>query len=48
VVQRDGGDVVTSVAGVSGGTALSIRVADGRIAATTTAVEAATIEEDHG
>jgi exodeoxyribonuclease VII large subunit len=43
VVQRDGGDVVTSVGDVATGAALSIRVADGRIAATTTDVE-----EDHG
>ena len=42
VVQHAGGDVVTSVADVPAGTALSIRVADGRIAATTTDVE-----EDH-
>ncbi|HET7430444.1 MAG TPA: exodeoxyribonuclease VII large subunit [Nocardioides sp.] len=43
VVQREGGDVVTSVADVATGSALSIRVADGRIAATTT-----DLEEDHG
>jgi len=47
-VQRDGGDVVTSVTEVSDGTTLRIRVADGRIAATTTGVEPATIEEGHG
>jgi exodeoxyribonuclease VII large subunit len=43
VVQREGGDVVTSVADVATGSTLSIRVADGRIAATTT-----DLEEDHG
>jgi exodeoxyribonuclease VII large subunit len=43
VVQRAGGDVVTSVADVATGSTLSIRVADGRIAATTT-----DLEEDHG
>jgi exodeoxyribonuclease VII large subunit len=43
VVQQAGGDVVTSVQGVTVGSALSIRVADGRIAATTTDVE-----ESHG
>jgi exodeoxyribonuclease VII large subunit len=43
VVQQPGGDVVTSVADVASGAPLSIRVADGRIAATTTDVE-----EDHG
>jgi exodeoxyribonuclease VII large subunit len=48
VVQREGGDVVTSVAEVADGTALRIRVVDGRIAATTTAVEPVTIEEGHG
>ena len=51
VVQRTDGaasSVVTSVADVSTGVALSIRVADGRIAATTTDVEAEPIEESHG
>jgi exodeoxyribonuclease VII large subunit len=51
VVQRTDGaasSVVTSVADVSAGVALSIRVADGRIAATTTDVEAEPIEESHG
>ena len=43
VVQHRGGEVVTSVGEVTAGTALSIRVADGRITATTTDVE-----EDHG
>jgi len=43
VVQHQGGEVVTSVGEVTAGTALSIRVADGRITATTTDVE-----EDHG
>ena len=43
VVQHVGGGVVTSVADVGTGTPVSIRVADGRIAATTTDVE-----EDHG
>jgi exodeoxyribonuclease VII large subunit len=43
VVQRAGGQVVTTVGDVTVGTALSIRVADGRIAATTNDVE-----EDHG
>jgi exodeoxyribonuclease VII large subunit len=40
VVQRSGGEVVTSVGHVDDGTTLSIRVADGRIAASTTGVEA--------
>jgi exodeoxyribonuclease VII large subunit len=48
VVQHSGGEVVTSVLGVTDGTPLSIRVADGRIAATTTGVEADSIEESHG
>jgi exodeoxyribonuclease VII large subunit len=39
VVQHSAGDVVASVADVAVGAALSIRVADGRIAATTTDVE---------
>src|SRR3954454_3199045 len=43
VVQGAGGDVVASVEGVIVGAPLSIRVADGRIAATTTDVE-----ESHG
>jgi exodeoxyribonuclease VII large subunit len=43
VVQREGGDVVASVGQVGTGTPLTIRVADGRIAATTTHVE-----ENHG
>src|SRR5262245_17551954 len=47
VVQREAGEVVTSVAGVTTGTALRIRVADGRIAATTTDVEADAMEEGH-
>jgi exodeoxyribonuclease VII large subunit len=47
VVQLDEGAVVTSVADVSGGAPLTIRVADGRIAATATGTE--TIgEESHG
>jgi exodeoxyribonuclease VII large subunit len=47
VVQRAGDDpsVVTSVGDVTAGAALSIRVADGRIAATTTDVEAQPREE---
>jgi exodeoxyribonuclease VII large subunit len=48
VVQRAGGDVVTSVGDVETGSALSIRVADGRIAATATDVETESIEEGHG
>jgi exodeoxyribonuclease VII large subunit len=48
VVQRAEGDVVTSVGDVESGSALSIRVADGRIAATTTAVETESTEESHG
>jgi exodeoxyribonuclease VII large subunit len=43
VVQREGGDVVASVGQVADGTTLTIRVVDGRIAATTTHVE-----ENHG
>jgi exodeoxyribonuclease VII large subunit len=43
VVQGAAGEVVTSVGAVTPGAALSIRVADGRIGATTTSVE-----EDHG
>jgi exodeoxyribonuclease VII large subunit len=43
VVQGAGGEFVTSVAAVTPGAALSIRVADGRIGATTTSAE-----EDHG
>jgi exodeoxyribonuclease VII large subunit len=39
VVQDAGGRVVSSVAGVDAGAALRIRVADGRIAATTTGIE---------
>jgi exodeoxyribonuclease VII large subunit len=45
VVQVGEGDVVSSVAQVAAGSALSIRVADGRIAATTTDIE---VEESHG
>jgi exodeoxyribonuclease VII large subunit len=51
VVQRAGGGempVVTSVDDVTAGVALSIRVADGRIAATTTDVQADPTEESHG
>ncbi len=52
VVQRGGGEVVTSVGDVADGTPLRIRVADGRIAATTTGVESdprdQAIEEGHG
>ncbi|MBO0844887.1 MAG: exodeoxyribonuclease VII large subunit [Nocardioides sp.] len=43
VVQRTGGEVVTTVGDLTAGTPLRIRVADGRIHATTTDVE-----EDHG
>ena len=43
VVQRESGDVVGSVGEVAVGSPLTIRVADGRIAATTTHVE-----ENHG
>lgn len=45
VVQVGEGDVVSSVAQVATGSTLSIRVADGRIGATTTDIEA---EESHG
>jgi exodeoxyribonuclease VII large subunit len=50
VVQGADGAVVGSVEGVEAGAPLRIRVADGRIAATTTMVEAAEIdvEESHG
>ncbi|HEY3529497.1 MAG TPA: exodeoxyribonuclease VII large subunit [Nocardioides sp.] len=48
VVQRAEGGVVTSVGDVTDGMSLSIRVADGRIAASTTGVEADAIEESHG
>jgi len=48
VVQREAGEVVASVGDVTTGTALSIRVADGRIAATTTDVEADSMEDGHG
>jgi len=48
VVQREKGQVVTSVGDVTDGTPLSIRVADGRITATTTGLQAETIEEGHG
>jgi hypothetical protein len=44
-VQVGEGDVVSSVAQVATGSTLSIRVADGRIGATTTDIEA---EESHG
>jgi exodeoxyribonuclease VII large subunit len=50
VVQRDsdgGGSVVSSVDDVTTGEALSIRVADGRIAATATGVATAPSEEGH-
>jgi exodeoxyribonuclease VII large subunit len=39
VLQDTGGHVVTSVAGVSDGAALSVRVADGRIHVTTTGIQ---------
>lgn len=39
VVQDDQGHVLTSVAGVASGTAISVRVADGRLHATTTRTE---------
>jgi exodeoxyribonuclease VII large subunit len=39
VVQRESGEVVTSVGDVTEGAGLNIRVADGRIAATTTSVQ---------
>jgi exodeoxyribonuclease VII large subunit len=45
VVQDADGAVVTSVAGVAPQTPLSIRVADGRIAATTTSTEVERIED---
>jgi exodeoxyribonuclease VII large subunit len=48
VVQRSGGEVVASVGAVTDGTPLRIRVADGRIAATTTGVAPDPIEESHG
>jgi exodeoxyribonuclease VII large subunit len=48
VVQRARGAVVTSVGEIEEGTALSIRVADGRIAATATDMETESIEEGHG
>lgn len=50
VVQAADGGVVRSVGGIEAGALLRIRVADGRIAATTTAVEAAAtdVEESHG
>jgi exodeoxyribonuclease VII large subunit len=48
VVQRSGGEVVASVGAVTDGTPLRIRVADGRIAATTTGVAPDPIEERHG
>jgi exodeoxyribonuclease VII large subunit len=49
VVQHaDDRSVVTSVGDVTTGATLSIRVADGRIAATTTNVTAESIEEGHG
>jgi len=38
-VQDDAGHVVTSVTGVGSGRALSVRVVDGRIHATTTSTE---------
>jgi exodeoxyribonuclease VII large subunit len=44
-VQDADGAVVTSVAGVAPQTPLSIRVADGRIAATTTSTEVERIED---
>jgi exodeoxyribonuclease VII large subunit len=51
VVQGESGAVVTSVADVANGTGLNIRVADGRIAATTTSVQETVreiLEENHG
>ncbi len=52
VLQDADGHVVTSVAGVTAGATVSVRVADGRIHATTTAVEpdppAETTEADNG
>ena len=48
VVQGPTGEVVTTIGAVSTGTTLSIRVADGRIGATTTQVETQTTEEGHG
>jgi exodeoxyribonuclease VII large subunit len=48
VVQGPTGEVVTTIGAVSTGTTLSIRVADGRIGATTTQVETQATEEGHG
>ena len=45
VLQDDGGQVVTSVAGVAAGAAVSIRVVDGRVRATTTGIEHHPTEE---
>ncbi len=45
VLQDDGGQVVTSVAGVVAGAAVSIRVVDGRVHATTTRTEHHPTEE---
>jgi exodeoxyribonuclease VII large subunit len=47
VVQHEAGEVVSSVREVSAGSPLNIRVADGRIAATTTATTP-DVEENHG
>jgi exodeoxyribonuclease VII large subunit len=48
VVQRDDGTVVASVHDTAVGDPLSVRVADGRIMATTAGVEPDPAEEEHG
>ncbi|MBC9734942.1 exodeoxyribonuclease VII large subunit [Nocardioides marmotae] len=48
VLQDADGHVVTSVAGVAAGAAVSVRVADGRVHATTTGVEADPLETTGG
>ena len=47
VLQDDAGRVITSVAGVDAGQAVSLRVADGRIHATTTTTEIIDNEDSH-
>jgi exodeoxyribonuclease VII large subunit len=47
VLQDADGHVVTSVTGIATGAAVSVRVADGRVHATTTRIEHDPAEESH-
>ena len=48
MLQDDGGHVIDSIAGVEAGSAVSVRVADGRVLATTTSTESEpTAHDEH-